>query len=498
MWFLPSMELRPEVCYSAIKSRDRRFDGRFFAAVVTTGVYCRPVCPAPLPKRANVRFFPCAAAAEEAGFRPCRRCRPEASPGTPAWVGTSTTVARALRLISEGSLDDAGVDELAAKLGMGARHLRRLFLEHLGATPVAVAQTRRVHFAKTLLDNTNLPVTEVALAAGFSSIRRFNDAFKKTFSRTPTDVRTRAHRVTAPAGNGGLELKLAYRPPLDWRAILGFLGDRAIPGVEAVDGTVYRRTAVIGDAAGVVEVEAAASEHHLLVRVPSPLSRHAREVVERIRRLFDLKADPAEIAAHLGRDRVLGAIVKRYPGLRVPGAWDPFETTIRAIAGQQVTVKAATTIAGRLAERYGEPFHETGVHALRYCFPRPERLARARLSRLGMPGSRARTIRRYAKAVTGGDIPLDGSLGLEGITEKLICLDGIGRWTAQYVAMRAYSEPDAFPVGDLVLHRAAAREDETLGTERALIERADAWRPWRAYATLYLWSAYAESLRKKG
>jgi AraC family transcriptional regulator of adaptative response / DNA-3-methyladenine glycosylase II len=496
------MTLDPDVCYLAMTSRDQRFDGRFFAAVVTTGIYCRPVCPAPKPKRRNVRFYSCAAAAEEAGFRPCYRCRPEASPGTPAWIGTSSTVSRALRLIDQGFLDDSNVDELAECLGIGSRHLRRLFLEHLGATPSAVAQTRRVHFAKTLIDGTRLPVTEVAMSAGFSSLRRFNDAFRKTFGMSPTQARRGSARGAAPAGKGGrtangLILKLSYRTPFDWASILGFLRERAIPGVEHVEGSVYRRTVSVGGAAGVLEVSSATGQPHVRLVLPRAMAPHAAQLAARVRRVFDLQADPEEIASHLSRDPMLQPVIKRSPGLRVPGAWDPFETSVRAIVGQQVTVKAATTIAGRLAERYGEPVECDDV-SLKRTFPRPERLARARLNNIGMPAARAGAVRALARAVSSGRLRFDGLSGLDDTVDTLKALDGVGPWTAHYIAMRACDEPDAFPSGDLALRRAMVSKEPALKTERALIERAEAWRPWRAYATMHLWADYATQNGKRG
>jgi len=335
-----------ETCYKAVLARDKRFDGRFFTAVHTTGIYCRPVCPAPAPKRENVTFFSCAAAAEAEGFRPCYRCRPEASPGTPAWVGTSATVARALRLIGEGYLDTAGVDELAEQLGVGSRHLRRLFVEHLGASPNAVALTRRVHFAKVLLEQTAMPITEIAFSAGFASVRRFNDAFHKTFHKAPTDVRRFSGDEGAAATNGHITLRVPYRPPFDWANVLLFLGARAIPGIEEVVDQTYKRAVRIGDATGVIEVSHNLDACHLSLRVPTDLNRHASEIVLGVRRLFDLNADPSAIATHLAEDALLAPIIRRFPGSRVPGAWDPFETAVRAVVGQQVTVRGATTIAG--------------------------------------------------------------------------------------------------------------------------------------------------------
>ncbi len=483
------MPLDPRRCYAAVQSRDARFDGRFFTAVLTTGVYCRPVCPARTPLLRNVRFYACAAAAEAAGFRPCLRCRPETAPGTPAWEGTSTTVVRALRLIESGALDAESVEELAARLGMGARHLRRLFQRHLGASPAAIARTRRLHFAKKLLDETDLPVTEVAFAAGFSSIRRFNAAFRDTLGRPPSDLRRR--RTTGRATGrttGDFRLTLAYRPPLDWEALLAFLAVRAVPGVACVRDGVYRRTIACGEDRGFLTVRHAPGRPELWLDLPLPLSRCLMPVVTRVRRLFDLGADPAAIAGCLAQDPLLAPLVRTRPGLRVPGAWDGFETAVRAILGQQVSVKGATTLAGRLAARYGEPLAADGP--LRFLFPTPAALRGAPLEALGLPRQRAGALRSLAAAVDDGRLDLTHCPGLDESVAALAALPGIGPWTAHYVAMRALGEPNAFPDGDLVLRRAVG--GETPLTPAQLRRRSEAWAPWRAYAALHLWAAAAD------
>jgi AraC family transcriptional regulator of adaptative response / DNA-3-methyladenine glycosylase II len=487
------MTLDRNICYLALKSRDERFDGRFFTAVVTTGVYCRPICPAPTPRLENVRFMACAAAAEEAGFRPCLRCHPEASPGTPAWLGASTTVSRALRLISEGALDEAGVESLAARLGIGERQLRRLFEKHLGASPISVAQTRRTHFAKKVIDETSIPVSEVAYCSGFASIRRFNAAFRTAYGKSPTAWRKNKTRTNG-ASDDLLHLKLSYRPPFDWGSLLRFLRARAIPGVELIDDNAYRRTVVIGDSAGVIEVRPVDGRRYLLLSVPSGLSKGLAQIAERVRRLFDLRADPAEITAHLERDKRLGTAVRAYPGLRVPGAWDAFEIGVRAILGQQVSVRAATTLSGRLVKECGEQLdgHPNGLCSL---FPTPEQVSVANLARIGLPSKRADAIRSFATAIHRGEVALAFSSSLEAAIEELTALPGIGPWTAHYIAMRAMGEPDAFPSSDLILRRAAAARDDEMLTETGLLERAETWRPWRAYAALYLWTSYAN--RKK-
>ena len=484
-----TITLDPARCYAAVRSRDRRFDGRFFAGVVTTGVYCRPVCPVRPAKPENVRWFACAAAAEAAGFRPCRRCRPEASPGTPAWSGTSAVVARALRLIAAGALDEGGVDGLADRLGLGARQLRRLFATHLGASPAEVARARRAHFARTLLDETDLPMAEVAFSAGFGSIRDFNHALRATFGRTPTALRRARGRRGPVTNHGGVTVRLAFRPPLDWSGLLGFLAPRATPGVEAVADGVYRRTIAIGDGAGTIEVRAAAGEPHLLMRVRLARPERLLQVVARARRLFDLDADPVPIADHLAASPELAPLVARRPGLRVPGAWDAFELAVRAVLGQQVTVRGATTLAGRLVRAAGTPL-DRAEDGLTHLFPRPEALAHADLASVGVPRARAATIRALAGAVASGEVVLDASRGLEDAVARLAAVPGIGAWTAHYVAMRALGEPDAFPAADLGLRRALGNGAGRLAPAR-VAERAEAWRPWRAYAVMHLWAGLA-------
>ena len=484
-----TITLDPARCYAAVRSRDRRFDGRFFAGVVTTGVYCRPVCPVRPAKPENVRWFACAAAAEAAGFRPCRRCRPEASPGTPAWSGTSAVVARALRLIAAGALDEGGVDGLADRLGLGARQLRRLFATHLGASPAEVARARRAHFARTLLDETDLPMAEVAFSAGFGSIRDFNHALRATFGRTPTALRRARGRRGPVANHGGVTVRLAFRPPLDWSGLLGFLAPRATPGVEAVAAGVYRRTIAIDKGAGTIEVRAAAGEPHLLMRVRLARPERLLQVVARARRLFDLDADPVPIADHLAASPELTPLVARRPGLRVPGAWDAFELAVRAVLGQQVTVRGATTLAGRLVRAAGTPL-DRAEDGLTHLFPRPEALAHADLASVGVPRARAATIRALAGAVASGEVVLDASRGLEDAVARLAAVPGIGAWTAHYVAMRALGEPDAFPAADLGLRRALGNGAGRLAPAR-VAERAEAWRPWRAYAVMHLWAGLA-------
>jgi len=477
------MSIDPNLCYQALRTRDRRFDGRFFVAVTTTGIYCRPVCPARTPKRGNVRFYACAAAAEEAGFRPCRRCRPETAPGTPAWEGTSTTVARALRLISQGDFDESNVEELAGRVGVGGRHLRRLFMQHLGAAPIAVLRTQRLHLARQLIDETDLPMTEIAFAAGFNSIRRFNQAVLESFRDSPTVLRRKARRTGYEGG--ALTIRLAYRPPLAWRSLLAFLSLRAIPGVESVEGDTYRRSIEIDGEAGTIEVSPAPVGPYLAVRMQLPETARLAQVIDGIRRVFDLSADPVRIADDLGRDPILKAAVRGLPGLRVPGAWDPFELAVRAVLGQQISVKAATTIAGRIARTLGTPL-TTESASITHVFPQPAAFLDADLRAVGLTAARARTLRNVAAAARDGKLPRPGAIGLEDAVEGLTSIDGIGPWTAQYIAMRGLSEPDAFPEGDLGLRRALSNGG-TLISNPELKRMAERWRPWRAYAAMYLW-----------
>jgi AraC family transcriptional regulator of adaptative response / DNA-3-methyladenine glycosylase II len=470
-------------------SRDARFDGRFFVAVTTTGIYCRPVCPVPSPKKQNVRYYSTAAAAAEAGFRPCLRCRPEAAPGTPAWLGTSAVVRRALRLIHDGVLDHGSVDALATRLGMGPRHLHRLFVQHVGASPITVAQTRRLHFAKHLLDETDLPITQVALAAGFGSLRRFNDTFQRTYQRAPRELRGLRRRGIADAG-GGVVLRLAFRPPYDWTHVREFLSTRALPGVERVDARGYARTVATEAGHAIVRVRPLDGEDALELRAEGAAPATLFQILAAARRAFDLAADPARIAVAFRRDPLLAPLVKRRPGLRIPGAWDPFECAVRAVLGQQVSVAAGRTLAARLVARLGRPI-AGGADGLTHLFPSAPAIAAADLAGLGLTKARGAALGALARAVVDGT--LDFGAPVEEVLAALVALPGIGAWTAQYVALRALGEPDAFPAGDLVLRRAAAAGGPAL-TPRALAARAESWRPWRGYAVLHLWRADQGSL----
>lgn len=478
------MNLDRQICSQARISRDPRFDGRFFIGVLTSGVYCRPICPARTALEQNVRYFPTAAAAAEAGFRPCLRCRPEASPGTPAWLGTSSTVARALRLISESAIEDGGVDGLAERLGIGSRHLRRLFLRFLGATPLAVAHTRRLHFAKKLIDETSLPMGQIAIAAGFGSVRRFNSAFQNVYHRTPSQIR-RLARVSANLPENQYSFRLRFRPPFQWNKLLEFLAPRATPGVELVENDSYTRNICLNGHTGNLAVSLDPSGLALEARITFPEAKLLFLIIERVRRMFDLAADPADMAAHLKSDPLLKHRIAAVPGLRVPGCWDGFELAVRAILGQQVSVKGATTLAGRLVTAFGTP---VGIEPrLTHIFPAPEALVDADVARIGLPQKRAETIRALARAVCDRRISLQWVDNIEQFHIRLRAIPGIGDWTAQYIAMRALGEPDAFPVGDLGLLRGASVDSAS-----QLAERAEAWRPWRAYAAMYLWQVPKE------
>jgi len=479
------MKLDLQACSRARLSRDARFDGKFFIGVLGSRVYCRSICPAPTAKEKNVRYFATAAAAAEAGFRPCLRCRPEASPGTPAWLGTPTTVSRALRLIAESGLDDGGVEGLADRLGVGSRHLRRLFIQHLGAPPSAVAQTRRLHFAKKLIDETGLPMSEVALASGFGCVRRFNAAIRKVYKRTPTQIRRLSRQAGMQPENQYL-FRLKYRPPYDWDGMLRFLAARATPGIECVADGHYYRSISLNGSDGSVDISLDADNDALLARVQFGDPRSLFLIVERLRAMFDLNADWAAIAPSLRADPALAPRVDAQPGLRVPGCWSGFELAVRAILGQQITVKGVTTVAGSLVRAFGHPYAST--QRLSHVFPQPKDLAQADLTSIGLTKARAATIRGLARAVVEGKISFEGVVAPDDFLSRLCDLPGIGAWTAQYIAMRALGEPDAFPSGDLGLLRGLG-----ISSSAELERRAGAWRPWRAYATMYLWNVPAEA-----
>jgi AraC family transcriptional regulator of adaptative response / DNA-3-methyladenine glycosylase II len=482
-----------ELLYRALRARDARFDGRIFVAVRTTGIYCRPICPARTPRLENITFYTSAAAAQEAGYRPCLRCRPESSPELAAWRGTSSTVSRAMMLIAEGALDgeESDVEALAQRLGVGGRQLRRLFQKHLGTSPIAVAQTRRLLFAKKLLHETSMPMVEIARAAGFGSLRRYNDTFRGLYGRPPSELRRRRARSQA-ASDGAITLSLSYVPPYDWAAMQRFFAARAIPGLEVVEDSRYARTIEIDGACGTISVSPSAKKKNALtvtIRFPSVTALPA--IVGRARRMFDLDADVRMIHAALEQDPLLARLIARRPGLRVPGTWDPFELAVRAILGQQITVGAARGLAAKLVATYGRALDpEAGADRLTHAFPHPATLAAADLAHLGMPRARASTVSGCARAVAADPRLFDPTRSIDETLATLRALPGIGEWTAQYIALRALRDPDAFPATDVGILRGAA-EGGARPTPLALLARAEAWRPWRAYAAQHLWCAEA-------
>ncbi len=493
------MDLENAARIKAILSRDTRFSGRFFVGVVTTRVYCRPGCPAPLPKPKNMRFYAYAAAAEDAGFRPCRRCRPETAPGSPVWDGTSATVSRALKRIFDGDPHES-VEALSERLGLGSRHLRRLFAEHVGASPASLQRTHRVHFARRLLDETSLPIADVAFAAGFESVRRFNDAMRATFRRTPTELR-RASREKERAPETGmpertLTLRLPVRAPFDAPSLFSFLEERALPGVESIRGHAYSRTIESRGKAGILTVSHELGQDFLHLSLNFSPGPNLLDLVRRAGRIFDVDADPLAIGDVLSRDPLLAPLVAARPGLRVPGAWDPFEIAVRAILGQQVSVRGARTLAGRLVATFGRALPRGDADGLTHLFPPPAVLAAADLSRIGVPRARANAIRALARAVHTKKVELSAPRGLDDLEQRLCALPGIGSWTAQYVALRAFGEPDAFPAGDLGLRRALEAAGVSAEAS-ALRARAASWSPFRAYATLHLWNSLADPAAEK-
>jgi AraC family transcriptional regulator of adaptative response / DNA-3-methyladenine glycosylase II len=478
------MTLDDDACYRALLGRDARFDGLFFVGVKTTGVYCRPVCTAKTPGRGRCRFFASAALAERAGFRPCLRCRPELAPGHAPVDCVRTTARAAAARIEAGALSDGGsLEELAASLGLSSRQLRRSVRKELGVSPVELAQTNRLLLAKRLIAETQLPLVQVAFAAGFESVRRFNALFRSHYRLTPSALR----RSSSPAVAADcLRLVLAYRPPLDWDAILRFLGARAIPGVECVTGVAYHRTVCVGEHRGWLSVSPVADRNLLAVVLATALAPALPSILVRLRNLFDLDARPDVITGHLALDPLLAPWVKQQPGLRVPGAFDSFELGMRAILGQQVSVRGASTLAGRFARRFGEAI-ETPLPCLNRIAPTAETLAAARsatLAGLGLPNARAESLRNLARVVARSEIDLEPGVDPTAIVAKLVELPGIGPWTAEYIAMRALRWPDAFPAGDLGLVKASR-----LKSAKALEKAAERWRPWRAYAAMHLWES---------
>jgi AraC family transcriptional regulator of adaptative response / DNA-3-methyladenine glycosylase II len=484
---LPSQD----VCYRALQSRDARFDGLIFVGVRSTGIYCRPVCPARTAKRENCRFFSSAAAAQEAGFRPCLRCRPETAPDLASWRGTSNSVSRALALINDGALDGEGatVEHLAERLGLGERQLRRLFMQHLGASPITVAQTRRVLFAKQLIHETRMPMAEIAMAAGFGSVRRLNETFQNLFHRPPGALRRK--RSAHESADAPVTLRLRYRPPYDWESMLGFLSARAIPGVEVVESDTYARTVEIDGKMGSVEVSHLPQHQSVLVTIRFPEVKALPAIVSRVRRLFDLGADIETIDGHLAHDPLLAPLVAERPGLRAPGGWDGFELAVRAILGQQISVVAARRLAGELVALHGKavPRAQLRFAALTHAFPTARRIATANAVGLKMPGARQQSLKALAAAVVTDPNLFRTQQTIDNAIVQLRTIRGVGEWTAQYIALRAMRETDAFPSTDIGLLRGIARLDAKYANPTSLEERAECWRPWRAYAAQHLWTS---------
>jgi AraC family transcriptional regulator, regulatory protein of adaptative response / DNA-3-methyladenine glycosylase II len=489
------MDLDPAVCYRAVLARDARYDGRFFTCVKTTGIYCRPICPARPPKIENCNFVRTAAAAQGAGFRPCLRCRPESSPDLDAWRGTSATVSRALKLIEAGALDGDDVASLADRLQIGERQLRRLFRQHIGAAPVTVAQTRRVLLAKQLIHQTDLSMIQIALASGFGSVRRFNETFQRLYQRPPGELRRRKPATASLAPQ--TSLLLPYRPPYDWETMIRFLRARAITGLEMVSHDSYSRVIELSGVSGTITVSHEPIQSSLRVVVRFPRLNDLSTIITRIRRMFDLSVDPIAVAAALSADPMLAPLISARPGLRVPGGWDGFETAVRAILGQQITVKAATQLAGRVVATFGTSI--TGnidTPELTHAFPGPKHFSADVLARLGMPKARASTLAGIASATRENTRLFDPPRDLEDAVARLRQLPGIGEWTAQYIAMRALGESDAFLAGDIGVQRMLAVNGRR-PTATELLARAQCWRPWRSYAVMHLWMAVSEISQTK-
>ncbi|HSC03260.1 MAG TPA: AlkA N-terminal domain-containing protein [Solirubrobacteraceae bacterium] len=476
-----------DVCYRALAARDSRFDGWFFTAVTSTGVYCRPSCPAITPKREHVRFYPSAAACQQAGFRACKRCRPDATPGSPEWNSRGDVVARAMRLIADGVIDRQGVPGLAAALGYSVRQLQRVVVAELGAGPLALARAQRAQAARTLIETSSLPMTEVAFAAGFESIRQFNATVRAVFAMTPTELRRRAARGGSNAGASRLHLKLAFRRPLCPENLFGHLAATAIPGVEEIRGRTYRRTLRLPFGTGIVELTP--EPDHVACRLRLADLRDLSAAIARCRWLLDLDADPLAIDGLLAEDPRLTALIARAPGRRVPRTVDGAEMAIRAVLGQQISTAAARTHAARLATRYGDPVSDP-EGALTRVFPDAGALSEIELA---MPAGRRATVHTLLDALRSGELDLTPGGDRERARAALEALPGIGPWTREVVAMRALGDPDAFPVTDLGVRRGA----EALGlpgAPSALVDYAERWRPWRAYAVQHLWGATAHPI----
>jgi len=477
-----------ERLWRAVEAKDPRFDGWVFCGVTSTGIYCRPSCPARTPKREHVRFYPTAAAAQGAGFRACKRCRPDATPGSPEWDLRADLVGRAMRLINDGVVDREGVRGLASRLGYTERHLHRQLLAAVGAGPLALARAQRAQTARILLETTSMAITGIAFAAGFQSVRQFNATVREVFAMSPRELRRRAHRGARAEDAGALVLRLPFRAPLDAAHLLGFLAARAVAGVEEATEGAYRRSLRLPHGSGVVELRPA--ERHVEARFWLEDMRDLAAAMRRSRALLDLDSDPATVADALGSDPLIGPIVTASPGRRVLGHVDSDELAIRAVLGQQVSLAGAATLATRLVREHGEVLQRP-VGALTHTFPSAAALAEVDPSRLAMPRPRARALQTLAAALASGELVLDGGADRERARRELASLPGIGPWTAEYVAMRALRDPDAFPASDLGVRRALERLGQD-GRPRSAERLSARWRPYRAYAVQHLWASLAE------
>ena len=488
------MHLDPESCYRAVKSRDRRFDGVFYTAVRTTGIYCRPSCPARTPGFHNVTFHPTAAAAQSAGYRACKRCLPDATPGSPDWDVAADVAGRAMRLIGDGVVDRDGVDGLASRIGYTTRHLSRILTQELGAGPLALARAKRAQTARVLLETTELGVADVAFAAGFSSVRQFNDTVREVYAATPTRLRGGRGKGGPP---GTLQLRLAVRTPFAGRALHAFLALRAVPGVELATDTTYSRTLRLPHGTGTVELELLDQpEVGSTAFVPATFRltdlRDLAAAVERVRRLLDADCDPVAIGDAFAGDPVLGRLVRETPGLRVPGHVDGDELAVRAVVGQQVTVAAARTTAGRLVEQYGPRVAEP-TDGLTHLFPTADRLAGLEPESLPMPRARGRALVAVCGALAAGDLDLDRGADRDDVRRRLLEIPGIGPWTADYIALRALGHPDVFLPTDIGIRDALRLRGRDPADAADL---AESWRPWRSYAQLQLWQTLSTPATK--
>lgn len=484
------MEMTRQDYYRALKAKDARFDGRFYICVSSTGIYCRPICPARLTRLENCSFVKSAAEAEENGYRPCLRCRPETAPDSPARLGTQATTRKALRMMSKVAADGDSLERLSDRLGVSSRHLRRLFNEHLGASPKSIIQTERFAIARQLLVETRLPISEVALASGFGSVRRFNDAIRKAFSMTPGDFRKK--RTYRPSDLPGHTVLLGYRPPYDFDAMLGYLVGRAIPGVEKVEAGAWNRCITLGGVRGIVSVSHDETKHRLVARFHMTDQAVIVDGIRQIKDLFDLDAAPAEIAEHLAQDASLAKAVTARPGLRVPGCWDPFELVVRAVIGQQISVAGARTLLGRLAEAWGSKMASNVDGTINRLFPEARALIGQDLQSIGLTKSRAATLAAVTACFAEDPEYIHTAMDTEDARARLLAIKGIGPWTAEYVILRALRNPDAFPASDLILMKSAGAEKP-----KDLETQAEAWRPWRGYAAQHLWTSYVPEKTRK-